>query len=115
MSKPVAVVVGVGPGLGAALARRYASEGYAVAALARRGDALDEATSGIADCRNFVCDPTDGAAVEEGHGATPAGVGAVPAEQPPAASPSAVSAAGTAATAHFLETAKTETATGFKP
>src|SRR5438552_206210 len=32
---PVAVVVGVGPGLGAALARRFAAE-YSVAVLARR-------------------------------------------------------------------------------
>ncbi len=36
---PVAVVVGVGPGLGAALARRFA-RGYAVALLARKGDYL---------------------------------------------------------------------------
>ena len=34
-SKPVAVVTGVGPGLGAALARRFAAD-YAVAILARR-------------------------------------------------------------------------------
>jgi NAD(P)-dependent dehydrogenase (short-subunit alcohol dehydrogenase family) len=36
---PVAVVVGVGPGLGAALARRFATE-YAVAVLARREEYL---------------------------------------------------------------------------
>jgi len=36
---PVAVVVGVGPGLGAALARRFA-QGYAVALLARKGEYL---------------------------------------------------------------------------
>ncbi len=35
MSKPVCVVIGVGPGNGAALARRFAAEGYAVALLAR--------------------------------------------------------------------------------
>lgn len=34
-TKPVAVVVGVGPGLGAAVARRFAREGYAVGLLAR--------------------------------------------------------------------------------
>jgi NAD(P)H-hydrate repair Nnr-like enzyme with NAD(P)H-hydrate epimerase domain len=33
--KPVCVVVGVGPGNGAAFARRFAAEGYAVALLAR--------------------------------------------------------------------------------
>src|SRR6202171_1788592 len=33
--KPVCVVAGVGPGNGAAFARRFASEGYAVALLAR--------------------------------------------------------------------------------
>jgi NAD(P)-dependent dehydrogenase (short-subunit alcohol dehydrogenase family) len=37
--KKVAVVTGVGPGLGAALARRFA-EGYAVAILARKPDFL---------------------------------------------------------------------------
>jgi len=37
VNKPVAVVVGVGAGLGAALARRFA-EGYAVALVARSGD-----------------------------------------------------------------------------
>ena len=35
--KPVAVVAGAGPGNGAALARRFANGGYAVALLARDG------------------------------------------------------------------------------
>jgi NAD(P)-dependent dehydrogenase (short-subunit alcohol dehydrogenase family) len=38
--KPVAIVVGVGPGLGAALARRFAAEGMAVALAARKPDKL---------------------------------------------------------------------------
>ena len=37
----VAVVVGVGPGLGTALARRFHEEGYAVALLARRGVSIE--------------------------------------------------------------------------
>lgn len=39
-SKPVAVVTGVGPGLGAALAHRFAQGGYAVAINARRAEFL---------------------------------------------------------------------------
>jgi NAD(P)-dependent dehydrogenase (short-subunit alcohol dehydrogenase family) len=42
----VAVVVGVGPGLGAALARRFA-KGYAVALVARHADKLDELAAEI--------------------------------------------------------------------
>jgi NAD(P)-dependent dehydrogenase (short-subunit alcohol dehydrogenase family) len=40
-SKRVAVVVGVGPGLGAATALRFAREGFAVALMARGQDKLD--------------------------------------------------------------------------
>ena len=42
----VAAVVGVGPGLGAALARRF-SKGYAVALIARHADKLDELAAEI--------------------------------------------------------------------
>ena len=35
MEKPICAVVGVGPGNGAALARRFAAGGYAVALMAR--------------------------------------------------------------------------------
>ena len=38
MSQPVCAVVGVGPGNGAAFARRFADEGYAVALLSRSTD-----------------------------------------------------------------------------
>lgn len=40
MSQQVAAIVGVGPGLGAAVARRFAREGYAVALIARREESL---------------------------------------------------------------------------
>ena len=42
MNGRVAAVLGVGPGLGAAVARRFASEGFAVAMMARREDSLTE-------------------------------------------------------------------------
>ena len=38
--RPVAVVTGVGPGTGAAMARRFANGGYAVAMLARNRERL---------------------------------------------------------------------------
>jgi NADP-dependent 3-hydroxy acid dehydrogenase YdfG len=41
MSNPVIVVVGAGPGVGASVARRFGSEGYDVALLARTASALD--------------------------------------------------------------------------
>jgi NAD(P)-dependent dehydrogenase (short-subunit alcohol dehydrogenase family) len=56
-SKPVAIVVGVGPGLGAALVRRFANEGMAVALAARQGDrlaSLAKETGGKA----YGCDAT---------------------------------------------------------
>jgi len=56
-SKPVAIVVGVGPGLGAALVRRFAKEGMAVALAARQGDrlaSLAKETGGKA----YGCDAT---------------------------------------------------------
>jgi NAD(P)-dependent dehydrogenase (short-subunit alcohol dehydrogenase family) len=42
MATPTAVVVGVGPGLGAALVRAFAKEGYAVVAAARSASALPD-------------------------------------------------------------------------
>lgn len=43
----VAVIVGAGPGLGAAVARRFASEGYAVALVSRTRRKLEEIKRGI--------------------------------------------------------------------
>ena len=62
-----AVVVGVGPGLGAALGRRFARAGLAVALAARHEDKLapfvDEITSAGGQARAFATDATDEAAV----------------------------------------------------
>lgn len=45
--KPVIAVVGAGPGIGEAVARRFTAEGYAVALLARTEDKLQTMASGI--------------------------------------------------------------------
>jgi NADP-dependent 3-hydroxy acid dehydrogenase YdfG len=41
MTNPMIIVVGAGPGLGASVARRFGSEGYDVALIARSEDTLD--------------------------------------------------------------------------
>ncbi len=63
MAKPVCVVAGIGPGNGAAFARRFASEGYAVALLARTTDLTTQLASGLPDARAYACDVTDAASV----------------------------------------------------
>ncbi|SPH17454.1 Sulfoquinovose 1-dehydrogenase [Defluviimonas aquaemixtae] len=58
MAKPVAVILGVGPGNGMALARRFAASGHAVAMCSRRGPS--EAMLGeIAGARGYACDVSD--------------------------------------------------------
>lgn len=60
----LAIILGVGPNLGQALARRFATEGHAVAMLARDGDRLADLAAQIADetgqaVRGFSADGTD--------------------------------------------------------
>jgi len=55
-TRPIAVVVGVGPGNGAALAHRFAKGGYRVALLARSRDRLDALTRELEDSRSYECD-----------------------------------------------------------
>ena len=57
-AKPVAVVTGVGPGTGAAVARRFAHGGYAVAMLARNSERLAALEREIPNARAFPCDVT---------------------------------------------------------
>jgi NAD(P)-dependent dehydrogenase (short-subunit alcohol dehydrogenase family) len=64
MSKPVCAVVGVGPGNGAALARRFAAEGYAVALLARSTGLSQELAAELGDARAYACDVAETSAVE---------------------------------------------------
>jgi NAD(P)-dependent dehydrogenase (short-subunit alcohol dehydrogenase family) len=67
MRRPLAVVIGAGPGLGIALVRRFARGGFAVAFVARRAAAVDEYQAafdaeGLAT-RGFVADAGDPAAI----------------------------------------------------
>jgi NADP-dependent 3-hydroxy acid dehydrogenase YdfG len=64
MTKPIALVTGVGPGTGAAIARRFSAGGYRVAMLARDGARLAALEAEIADAHGFVCDVSDESAVE---------------------------------------------------
>ena len=67
--KPLCVVAGVGPGNGAAFARRFANEGYAVALMARGAGFAQELAAGLPGAKAFVCDVGDPAAVEGAFGA----------------------------------------------
>jgi len=61
----VALIVGVGPGLGAALARRFSAAGLSVAVAARDLQALTELAAMIGpDVHAYRCDATDEAQVE---------------------------------------------------
>lgn len=59
----VCLVTGVGPGTGAALARRFASGGYRVAMLARSADRLAELEAEVPGSRAFACDVGDPASL----------------------------------------------------
>jgi NAD(P)-dependent dehydrogenase (short-subunit alcohol dehydrogenase family) len=58
MSQDVCLITGVGPGTGAALARRFA-DGYRVAMLARNAERLGELEQQIDGSVSFPCDVTD--------------------------------------------------------
>jgi len=62
-AKPLALIVGVGPGLGAALARRFAAGGMTVALAARRKEKLEALAREIGG-RAYACDGTKEADVE---------------------------------------------------
>lgn len=63
MAKRVCIIVGVGPGNGAAFARKFASEGYAVALLARSTIFTSELAAALADTHAYACDVTDAKAI----------------------------------------------------
>jgi NAD(P)-dependent dehydrogenase (short-subunit alcohol dehydrogenase family) len=59
MTKPVCVVVGVGPGNGAALARRFHREGYQVALVARSTELTAALATELPGSRAYACDVGD--------------------------------------------------------
>ncbi len=62
--QPVCAIVGVGSGNGAAFARRFATERYAVALLARSLDFSRELAKTLPGARAYVCDAADEASVD---------------------------------------------------
>jgi len=62
--KKVCVVVGVGPGNGASLSRRFTDGGYQVVMLARNGGYLAQLADEIPGALGLVCDVCDPAAIE---------------------------------------------------
>ena len=61
---PIALITGVGPGTGAALARKFAQEGYRVALLARNADRLERLAGEIRNAHAFVCDVEQESAID---------------------------------------------------
>ena len=62
--RPVAVVVGAGPGNGTALAERFSEGGYQIALLARSAEKLEALASDIPHAQAVACDVTDGASIK---------------------------------------------------
>jgi len=59
MTSKVCIVTGVGEGNGRSIAKRFASEGYRVAMLARTREMLDRFEAETVGARGFVCDVAD--------------------------------------------------------
>jgi NADP-dependent 3-hydroxy acid dehydrogenase YdfG len=62
--KKLALITGVGPGTGAAIARRFAAGGYDVAMLARNAERLTALSQEIANTYPYACDVTDEAQLD---------------------------------------------------
>lgn len=75
-TRPVCLVTGVGPGTGAALARRFAEGGYAVAMLARDAGRLEGLARNLANTHAYPCDVAEPGALEAAVRAIQAELGA---------------------------------------
>ena len=65
MSTPVGVIVGVGEGNGAALARAFAKTGMALALLARRTEFTAKLAATLPNARAYACDVADAKSVAQ--------------------------------------------------
>ncbi len=65
LKKPVCVIVGVGPGNGAAFARRFEQDGYKVVLLARKIKYISQLASEMSDAKAYACDVTDATFIEQ--------------------------------------------------
>lgn len=59
MTKPVALITGVGEGTGAAIARRFAGGGHRVAMLARNQERLAGLEDELDEAKAYPCDIAD--------------------------------------------------------
>lgn len=77
--KKLCTLIGAGPGMGLAIARRFGQEGFRVALMARRQGSLDELTAELTsegiEARGFVLDVTDPASMDEAFSALRAEMG----------------------------------------
>jgi short-subunit dehydrogenase len=64
MSRPLALVTGVGPGTGSAIVRRLSAGGYDIAMLARKQERLAAIEREVANARAFPCDVSDEAQLD---------------------------------------------------
>jgi NAD(P)-dependent dehydrogenase (short-subunit alcohol dehydrogenase family) len=65
INNPVCVIVGVGPGNGAAFVRKFSEEGYQVAMLARNHTYIAELSKEIKNAYAYQCDVTDATSIEQ--------------------------------------------------
>ena len=75
--RPVCAVVGVGPGNGEALARRFAVDGYSIALMARRMELTAKLAGELPRAKAYACDVTEAASVEAAFAATRSDLGDV--------------------------------------
>ncbi len=65
MTTKVCVIVGVGPGNGAAFATRFDKEGYRLALLARSDEFINELALKLKNAKAYVCDVSEYASIQQ--------------------------------------------------